>query len=146
MISPPPPSDTSARNFFLERIFERAMELKAKHAGDHATYMVELSKLLMTNARNEDERRTWESMLKTTQFFQRMDQDDEREEVIKQVRAKLKARHPWTRFHVSTIGPRSTRRWGVWWSDGPSEAEIKELVAPFARKDLTFELARKVTR
>jgi hypothetical protein len=131
------------RNFHLERLYERAMELKAKHQGDHATYLVELGKLMTTNARNEDERRTWESLLKTSTFFQKLSQDDERKEVIEQVRSALKASQPFVKFRVVREGPRSSRRWEVRWTNGPSEVEIKQLVAPFARKDLTFRYLRK---
>ena len=135
------------RIFYLERLYERGMELKEKHQGDHATYLVELAKLMMTNARNERERREAEVMLKEMKTARRYlfgnPDDDEREEVVEQVRATLKARHPWTRFDVWRLGPRSARRWGVQWSNGPSEAEIKQLVAPFAREDLTFRYLRK---
>jgi len=131
------------RNFFLERLMERALELQAKHQGNPETYHVELSKLMMQNARNENERKEWEELLKVNKFFQRTSQDDERGEVIEQVRAMLKARHPFVRFDVFRAGTRSTRRWFVQWSNGPLEAEIKELVAPFARKDLTFRFLRK---
>jgi hypothetical protein len=122
---------------------ERALELQAKHQGDPETYQVELMKLLVSNARNERERKEWEELLKTSKLFQRWSQDDEREEVVKQVRATLKARHPFIRFHVMRVGVRSSRRWEVQWSNGPSEAEIKDLVAPFGRKDLMFGYRRK---
>ena len=134
------------RNFLLERLMERALELQAKHQGNPETYHVELSKLMMQNARNENERREWEELLKTNKLFQRMSQDDGRYEVIQQVRATLKARQPFVRFSVSLDGPRSTRHWIVTWSNGPSEDEIKELVAPFARKDLTFRFLRRIAR
>jgi hypothetical protein len=73
------------RNFYLERIMERALELQAKHQGDLETYRVELSKLLIANARDEKERKEWEQMLKIGKLFQRMSQDDAREEVIERV-------------------------------------------------------------
>jgi hypothetical protein len=85
----------------------------------------------------------WEGMVKTNKRFQHWSQDDERREVIEQVRARLKARQPFIRISVSLDGQRSTRHWLVTWSGGPAEAEIKELVAPFARKDLTFRFNRK---
>jgi hypothetical protein len=136
------------RNFYLERLYERAMELKAKHQGDNATYLVELAKAMKTMARNDEERRQAEVMLKEMKTAGRFGllgntDDDERKEVVKQVRETLKARHPWTRFDVWRLGPRSTRRWGVQWSNGPSEVEIRELIVPFARKDLTFRYFRK---
>jgi len=136
------------RDFYFERLMERALELKAKHQGDHGTYLIELNKLLIQTARNEKERKDWEVRLKETQTLQRLgvfgpNEDDEREEVIKQVRAKLKARHPFVKIHVLHAGPRSTRHWLVTWTNGPLETEIKELVAPFARKDLKFEYYRK---
>jgi len=146
MIHDPLNEPITDRNFHFERLYERAMELKAKHRGDHATYLVELGKLMMTNARNEDERRTWESLLKTSTFFQSLSQDDEREGVIEQVRSALKASQPFVKFWVVRAGPRSSRRWEVRWTNGPSAAEIRELVAPFARKDLTFRYLRKATR
>jgi hypothetical protein len=131
------------RTFLTERLMERALELKAKHQGDPETYRVELAKLLIANARNERERKEWEAMLKTNKLFQRWSQDDEREEVVKQVRTVLKARHPFIRFYVMRIGVRSSRRWEVQWCNGPPEAEIKDLVAPFGRKDLRFDYHRK---
>ena len=63
--------------------------------------------------------------------------------VIGQVRAILKARHPFIRFSVWRLRPRSMRHWCVQWTNGPLEAEIEELVRPFARKDLTFRLDPK---
>jgi hypothetical protein len=136
------------RNFYLERLMERALELQAKHQGDHASYLVELADLLIQNARNDSERRTWEQMLqgmKTAQRFSLFgpNENDKREEVVEQVRASLKARHPFIRFYVMRGGPRTSRRWEVRWTNGPSEAEITQLVAPFARKDLTFRYFRK---
>jgi len=130
------------RDFYLERLMERAQEL-SRRCADEETYRVELAKLFITNARNENERREWEELLKTGKFFQGMRQDDERYERIKELRALLKARQPFVRISVLLAGPRSTRRWLVTWTDGPSEAEIKQLVAPFARKDLTFRFLRK---
>jgi nitroreductase len=41
---------------------------------------------------------------------------------------------------------RKRRRWEVRWTNGPTEAEIKQLVALFARKDLTFRYFRKSWR
>lgn len=136
------------RDFFLERLMERALELKAKHQGDHGTYLVELAKVMMQTARNDDERRQAESLLKgmkTAQCFSLFgpNEDDKREEVVEQVRAALKARYPFIRFYVMRGGPRTSRRWEVRWTNGPFEAEIKQLVAPFARKDLTFRYFRK---
>jgi hypothetical protein len=131
------------RDFHLERFMERALELKAKHQSDHATYLVELTKVLTQTARNEAERRRWEELMKVNKFFQRLSQDDEREEVIKQVRATLKASQPFVKFWVVREGPRSSRRWEVRWTNGPTEGEIKQLVAPFAREDLTFRYLRK---
>lgn len=136
------------RNFLLERLMERAFELQAKHRGNHGTYLVELAKVMMQTARNEKERREAEIMLKEMRTAQRFslfgpNEDDKREEVIEQVRATLKARHPFIRFYVMRGGPRTSRRWEVLWTNGPSEAEIKQLVALFARKDLTFRFLRK---
>jgi hypothetical protein len=132
----------SERNFRLERLLERAQELR-RQCADQETYRVELAKLLTTTARNDDERRTWEEILKTNKLFQRWSQDDEREEIIKLVRATLKTRCPFIQFLVMRTGPRSTRRWVVCWTNGPLEAEIKEIVAPFVRKDLVFSYFRK---
>lgn len=63
--------------------------------------------------------------------------------MIKQVRATLKASQPFVKFWVVREGPRSSRRWEVRWTNGPTEGEIKQLVAPFAREDLTFRYLRK---
>jgi hypothetical protein len=133
------------RDFYLERLMERAQELR-RQCTDEETYRVELAKLFITNARNEQERKQWESLLATNKFFQRIGQDDERHERIEELRALLKARQPFVRISVVLAGPRSTRHWLVTWSDGPSEDEIKELVAPFARKDLTFRFLRRAAR
>jgi hypothetical protein len=130
------------RNFHLERLLERAQELR-RQCTDQETYNVELAKLLTASASNDDERRTWEEILKTNKLFQRWSQDDEREEIVKQVRATLKTRCPFIQFYVMRTGPRTTRRWVVCWSNGPLEAEIKKIVAPFARKDLVFSYFRK---
>jgi hypothetical protein len=132
----------SERNFHLERLLERAQELR-RQCTDQETYNVELAKLLTITARNDEERRTWEELLKTSKLFQRWSQDDEREEIIKQVRAALKTRWPFIRFYVLRTSSRTTRRWVVCWSNGPLEAEIKKIVAPFVRKDLTFSYFRK---
>jgi hypothetical protein len=133
------------RNFYTERFVERALELR-RRCPDEATYQVELAKLLVGHARNDRERREWELMLKTTKLFQSLDQDDEKRERIAELRALLKARQPFVRISVSTARPRSMRHWLVSWSNGPSEDEIKALVAPFARKDLTFHFLRRTAR
>src|SRR5262245_8350873 len=72
------------RNFFLERLMERALELQAKHQGNPETYHVELSKLMMQNARNENERKEWEELLEVNKFFTRRSQYDERAKVNEQ--------------------------------------------------------------
>ena len=63
--------------------------------------------------------------------------------MIKQIRSTLKTSQPFVKFWLVREGPRSSRRWEIRWTNGPTEAEIKELVAPFARKDLTFRYFRK---
>jgi hypothetical protein len=133
---------STERNFLLERLLERIQELR-RQCTDQETYHVELAKLLITSARNEAEHKTWEKMLETSKLFQRLSQDDEREEIIKQVRATLKTRCPFIRFYVLRTSSRTTRRWVVCWSNGPLEAEIKKIVAPFVRKDLTFSYFRE---
>jgi Large polyvalent protein associated domain 29 len=130
------------RNFFAERIVQRALELQAKHQGDPHTYQVELVKLLVSNARNENERKEWVDMLKTHKKLQHLSQNMERREIVDQVRELLKTRHPFVRFHLARV-VRSTRRWNVRWSNGPLEAEIKDLIAPFERADLTFDYHRR---
>jgi hypothetical protein len=129
------------RNFLLEKV-ARIQELR-RQCTDQETYSVEVAKLLAATASNEAERRTWEELLKTGKFFQRLSQDDEREDIIKQVRAALKTRCPFIPFLVMRTGARSTRRWVICWSNGPLEAEIKKIVAPFVRRDLTFSYFRK---
>jgi hypothetical protein len=131
------------RRFFAERLIERALELQAKYPGDLETYQVELAKLFMANARDENERKEWEDMLKTHKKLQRLSQNQERREIVNQVRALLKAKHPFVRFHLARIGVRSTRRWNVRWSNGPLDAEIKDLIAPLGRADLMFGYHRK---
>ena len=133
------------RDFYLERLMERALELRQR-CTDEETYKVELAKLFISNARNEQERKQWEQLLGIGKYFQGMRQYDEIYERIEELRALLKARQPFVRISVSRAGPRSTRHWSVTWSDGPSEDEIKELVAPFARKDLTFRFLRRAAR
>jgi hypothetical protein len=66
------------RNFFLERFTERALELKEKHQGDHASYLVELAKVMMSTARNDDERRQAESLLEGMKMAQRLLRDARR--------------------------------------------------------------------
>jgi len=92
------------RDFYLERLIERAQELRRRCA-DEENYRVELAKLFITNARNEQEREQWEQMLGTAKLFQAMSQDDERYEKIKELRALLKARQPFVRISVSLAGP-----------------------------------------
>jgi hypothetical protein len=138
----------TTRNFYLERLMERAFELQAKYQNDRGTYFVELWKLFITNARNEKERKEWEAMLRVAKTMQRNsifgpNDDSRREEVVEQVRTTLKAKYPFVKFWVVRGGRRTSRRWEVRWTNGPLEAEIKELVAPFARKDLKFEYYRK---
>ena len=130
------------RNFFVERLTERIRELR-RRCTDQETFLVELGQLLLSVERDEDERRVLESLLNTSKFFYRLSQDDEREEVIKQIRSTLKTSQPFVKFWLVREGPRSSRRWEIRWTNGPTEAEIKELVAPFARKDLTFRFLRK---
>ena len=130
------------RNFRTERLLERAEELRRQYP-DQETYRVELAKVLIATARDEKERRTWEAMLKTMKLFQGWGDDDEREETVERIRATLKARYPFIRFYVMRAGPRTSRRWEVRWTNGPLEAEIKDIVAPFKRKDLAFVYLRK---
>jgi hypothetical protein len=132
----------SERKFTVERLLERADKLRQR-CPDDETYLVEFAKLLITNARDDNERRTWEGMLRTMKLFQGWSDDDEREETVERIRATLKAQHPFIRFHVMRAGPRTSRRWEVRWTNGPLEAEIKGIIAPFARKDLSFVYLRK---
>jgi hypothetical protein len=126
----------TTRDFHLERLMERVRELQVKHQGDHGTYMVELAKLLITNARNEKERKDWEVMLKEMKTAQRLslfgpNQDDEREEVIKQVRATLKASQPFVKFWVVRAGIKKRATMGgsmVQWSARDRDQEDRRSV------------------
>jgi hypothetical protein len=59
------------RSFFHERVVERARELRQKYP-DPATYYVELSKLLLSLARDDREREEAEIMLKDMKSFKRL--------------------------------------------------------------------------
>jgi hypothetical protein len=48
---------------------ERAAELRQKHQGDHAAYLIELVKVMKSIARNDDERREAKRMLKEMRTF-----------------------------------------------------------------------------
>jgi hypothetical protein len=66
------------RDFISKRIVQRADELRRQHQGDHATYLVELGKVLLSTARNERERRDAEAMLnlaRTSRRFGLFDKD-----------------------------------------------------------------------
>jgi hypothetical protein len=65
------------RNFLTERLIERARELRERYRGDYATYMVELAKLFMANARDEKERKEAQTMLKSMKTFKRIGLWDE---------------------------------------------------------------------
>jgi hypothetical protein len=60
------------RDFTRERVMQRADELRQRHQGDHATYLVELSKVLLSTASNERERKEAEVMLKEAKTFRRL--------------------------------------------------------------------------
>jgi len=59
-------------DFNTRRLTQRVQELKRKYANDKATYFAELSKVLIATARNDDDRKMWEAMLKQTKQFRRL--------------------------------------------------------------------------
>ena len=53
----------SERNFYMGRLIARITELRELHADD-MTFKIEVTKLLETNARNENERKSAQQLLK----------------------------------------------------------------------------------
>ena len=51
------------RNFYMERLIARVTDLRELHTDD-MTFKIEVTKLLETNARNEDERKSAQQLLR----------------------------------------------------------------------------------
>ena len=61
------------RNFYGERIAAQIAELRRRHTGDDATFMIELAKFWVTNARNKTEASEAREMLAAVKALWKME-------------------------------------------------------------------------